>query len=96
MPPLITSCVSLAATALALAGLGVWYVFELTYIEKKANKQKRRSRRTKHSIPWNKIRIGGAAVAASQAVASSQAATEGQAAAEGKAAADEPAAAAAT
>lgn len=37
----------------------VRYLYELAYIEKKAIKHKRRHKRRKHSIPWEKIKIVG-------------------------------------
>ncbi|KAG2485413.1 hypothetical protein HYH03_015899 [Edaphochlamys debaryana] len=50
----------LAATcALACVISSVWYLYELSYIEKKAIKHKRRHKRRKHSIPWEKIKIVG-------------------------------------
>ncbi|GIL60729.1 hypothetical protein Vafri_15257 [Volvox africanus] len=50
----------LAATcALACITVSVWYLHELSYIEKKAIKHKRRHKRRKHSIPWEKIKIIG-------------------------------------
>ena len=35
------------------------YTYELAYVEKKAIKHKRRHRRRKHTIPWEKIKIVG-------------------------------------
>ncbi len=50
----------LAATcALACLCCSVWYLHELSYIEKKAIKHKRRHKRRKQSIPWDKIKIVG-------------------------------------
>ncbi|GLC47117.1 hypothetical protein PLESTB_000871300 [Pleodorina starrii] len=50
----------LAATcALAVLSTSLWYLHELAYIEKKAIKHKRRHKRRKHSIPWDKIKIVG-------------------------------------
>jgi hypothetical protein len=39
----------------------VWYLHELAYIEKKAIKHKRRHKRRKSSIPWDKLKARRAA-----------------------------------
>jgi hypothetical protein len=59
LPSLLWSGASLGASTIILGALGIWYVFELAYIEKKAAKHKRRHRRRKHSIPWHKIKVVG-------------------------------------
>ncbi|KAG2427327.1 hypothetical protein HXX76_012522 [Chlamydomonas incerta] len=48
-----------AITAMAALISSIWYLYELAYIEKKAIKHKRRHKRRKHSIPWEKIKIVG-------------------------------------
>ncbi|KAG2432305.1 hypothetical protein HYH02_013027 [Chlamydomonas schloesseri] len=48
-----------AITAMASLIASIWYLYELSYIEKKAIKHKRRHKRRKHSIPWEKIKIVG-------------------------------------
>ena len=58
-PPLLWSLAAVGASALTLTAFGIWYVFELAYVEKKASKHKRRHRRRKHTIPWHKIKIVG-------------------------------------
>jgi len=49
----------MALCCLTTLGIGVWYIFELAYVEKKAMKHKRRHKRRKHTIPWHKIKIVG-------------------------------------
>lgn len=57
---LLTWAGGMAATcALACLTVSIWYLHELSYIEKKAIKYKRRHKRRKHSIPWEKIKIIG-------------------------------------
>ena len=56
---LLWSVAALAVACLLLVCLGVWYLFELTYIEKKAIKHKRWHRRRKHTIPWHKLKVVG-------------------------------------
>ncbi|PNH03478.1 hypothetical protein TSOC_010441, partial [Tetrabaena socialis] len=46
-----------AVASLACLICSVWYLYELSYIERKAIKHKRRHKRRKHSIPWDKIKI---------------------------------------
>jgi hypothetical protein len=55
--PLFWSCTAVAGSALLAVALGVWYAWELGFVEKKAIKHKRRFRRTKHTIPWDLIKI---------------------------------------
>lgn len=68
---------SVGVSAIVLLSLGVWYIWELMTMEKKADKVSRRERRTKNkngsSIPWDRIKVidkksevakGGAAAAA--------------------------------
>ncbi|GAX73758.1 hypothetical protein CEUSTIGMA_g1209.t1 [Chlamydomonas eustigma] len=59
LPALLWSSVSVGASTIILGALGIWYTFELAYIEKKAAKHKRRHRRRKLSIPWHKIKVIG-------------------------------------
>lgn len=49
----------LAVSTLATIVLSTWCLFELCYIEKKAYKHKRRHKRRKKTIPWDKIKIVG-------------------------------------
>lgn len=51
------SSIASAAAMLVLIALGIWYAFELNFIEKKGSKHQRRFNRTKHTIPWDKIKI---------------------------------------
>ncbi|GFR42951.1 hypothetical protein Agub_g3840 [Astrephomene gubernaculifera] len=48
-----------ATCSLVCLVTSIWYLYELSYIEKKAIKHKRRHKRRKHSIPWDKIKIVG-------------------------------------
>ncbi|KXZ43832.1 hypothetical protein GPECTOR_79g111 [Gonium pectorale] len=48
-----------AISALSCLVSSVWYLYELSYIEKRAIKHKRRHKRRKHTIPWDKIKIVG-------------------------------------
>ncbi|EFJ43390.1 hypothetical protein VOLCADRAFT_96405 [Volvox carteri f. nagariensis] len=48
-----------ATSSLTCLTISIWYLHELAYIEKKAIKHKRRHKRRKHSIPWEKIKIVG-------------------------------------
>jgi hypothetical protein len=59
-PALLWSVVGVAALSVVVAGAGVWYAFEIAYIEKKGIKHTRRVSRTKHTIPWAKIRVSDA------------------------------------
>lgn len=56
---IFSGSLALGVTALLLTGFGVWYLFELAYMEKKASRHKRRHRRNKGKIPWHKIKIVG-------------------------------------
>lgn len=58
-PWFIAGCVAMAVSAVTLASLGLWYVFELAFIEKKAAKHMKRHRHHKHRIPWHKIKVVG-------------------------------------
>lgn len=49
----------LAAACLAVLLLGTWLHFEISWLERRAVKHKRRHRRRKHTIPWDKIKIIG-------------------------------------
>lgn len=49
--------VALGFFSVALCSLGLWFVLELAYIEKKAAKHTRRHRHNKHHIPWHKIKV---------------------------------------
>lgn len=51
-------CVGVSVAAVILIGVGIWYTFELAFIEKKAAKHLRRHRRRKSQIPWHKIKVG--------------------------------------
>ena len=52
-------CLGVALSSILLMGLGIWYTFELSFVEKKAAKHTRRHRRHKHQIPWHKLKIIG-------------------------------------
>jgi len=78
-----------------IAPAGSWHFWELSFVEKKAAKHKRRRRHRKRSIPWEKIKIenigpvtycGGPPPvrAAAAAAAAATAAATTQADAEGK------------
>ncbi|KAF6265355.1 hypothetical protein COO60DRAFT_1633780 [Scenedesmus sp. NREL 46B-D3] len=47
----------IAVLALAATVAGSWHMWELTFVEKKASKHKRRRRQRKNSIPWDKIKV---------------------------------------
>jgi hypothetical protein len=49
--------VALALSGFACAGAAVWYQWELGYVKIKALKHKRRHKRRKAGIPWDKIKI---------------------------------------
>jgi hypothetical protein len=55
--PLPPTLMGMAACSLLLMVLGIWYVFELAYIEMKTIKQNRRDRRRLRTIPWGKIAV---------------------------------------
>lgn len=46
----------LSVLALAATCVGTWHFWELSYVEKKASKYKRRRRQRKNQIPWDKIK----------------------------------------
>lgn len=64
LPPFMSSVVAVAGCSFALVVLGIWYMFEMAHVEKKSTKQKRRDKRTKHTIPWDKIKVSAAATTA--------------------------------
>lgn len=66
MPVLLNSTVVVTALSLCLIVLSIWYTYELTYIEKKGTKHKKRAQRTHHSIPWSKIKVRDAAAATAE------------------------------
>ncbi len=68
-PPLIVMQVSvtiadvgialrwLTAAMLAASLAGVWHIWELTHVERKADKHRRRRRQRRNCIPWEKIKL---------------------------------------
>lgn len=54
---LCTTNALMAALCLGTACAGTWHFWELTYVEKKATKHKRRRKQRKNAIPWDKIKV---------------------------------------
>mmetsp|Transcript_30302 Transcript_30302/g.55363 ORF Transcript_30302/g.55363 Transcript_30302/m.55363 type:complete len:305 (+) Transcript_30302:337-1251(+) len=55
---LVSACVAAISALLVVVG-GFWYRFEIYYLEKRATAHRRRHRRRKHRIPWEKIKLVG-------------------------------------
>ncbi len=59
MSTVMSSTLVTGILSLALLALGIMYVFEMVHMEMRAEKQRRRERRQKSTIPWSKIKISG-------------------------------------
>ncbi|WIA10169.1 hypothetical protein OEZ85_010373 [Tetradesmus obliquus] len=57
MASIMKANAGLAALALAATIAGSWHQWELSFVERKASKHKRRRRHRKNSIPWDKIKV---------------------------------------